>query len=52
MDLCQRVENEVEAGQLGEAVEEWLHGRMLASGLSVIETLREYWTPSKGAKVF
>lgn len=49
LDLCQRVEDELEAGQLGDAVEEWLHGRMLASGLSVIETLREHWTPSKGA---
>ncbi|MFJ9729699.1 hypothetical protein ACIRP3_44010 [Streptomyces sp. NPDC101209] len=49
LDLCRRVEDELEAGQLGEAIEEWLHGRMLASGLSVIETLREHGTPSKAA---
>lgn len=49
LDLCHRVEGELDAGQLGEAVEEWLHGRMLLSGLSVIETLRERWAPSKGA---
>ncbi|MFE9883346.1 hypothetical protein [Streptomyces sp. NPDC005784] len=50
LDLCQRVEGELEAGQLGTAVEEWLHGRQLMSGLSVIATLREpRWTPSRSA---
>ncbi|MFG2785717.1 hypothetical protein ACGFY7_48860 [Streptomyces prunicolor] len=50
LDLCQRVEDELRAGQLGAAVEEWLHGRQLMSGLSVIATLREpRWTPSRGA---
>ncbi|MGW2748075.1 hypothetical protein [Streptomyces sp. NPDC001450] len=49
LDLCRRVEGELEARQLGEAAEEWLHGRMLPCGLSVIETLRERRAPSKGA---
>ncbi|MEV7862984.1 hypothetical protein AB0O86_30300 [Streptomyces hirsutus] len=50
LDLCERVEGELDAGQLGEAVEEWLHGRQLLSGLSVIETLRDRrWSPLKGA---
>ncbi|MGW0345932.1 hypothetical protein ACWDX8_04875 [Streptomyces anthocyanicus] len=50
LDLCQRVERELDAGQLGEAVEEWLHGRLLPSGVSVTETLRaRRWPPSKGA---
>ncbi|MGW4490497.1 hypothetical protein [Streptomyces sp. NPDC004376] len=50
LDLCLRVETELDAGQLGTAVEEWLHGRQLLSGLSVIATLREpRWTPSRGA---
>ncbi|MET7783861.1 hypothetical protein ABZU94_32260 [Streptomyces mirabilis] len=50
LNLCQRVEDELEAGQLGAAVEEWVHGRQLMSGLSVIATLREpRWTPSRGA---
>ncbi|MEU6885655.1 hypothetical protein ABZ918_10660 [Streptomyces viridosporus] len=50
LDLCQRVEGELDAGQVGEAVEEWLHGRLLPSGVFVTETLRDRrWTPSKGA---
>ncbi|MEU8812575.1 hypothetical protein ACN6K5_001571 [Streptomyces violaceoruber] len=50
LDLCQRAERELDAGQLGEAVEEWLHGRLLPSGVSVTETLRDRrWAPSKGA---
>ncbi|MGQ4465309.1 hypothetical protein ACN6LC_004710 [Streptomyces violaceoruber] len=50
LDLCQRVERELDAGQLGEAVEEWLHGRLLPAGVSVTETLRDRrWAPSKGA---
>ncbi|MFJ3419604.1 hypothetical protein ACIPN8_25020 [Streptomyces sp. NPDC086082] len=50
LDLCDRVEGELNAGRLGEAVTQWMHGRQLLSGLSVIETLRERrWSPSKGA---
>ncbi|MGW9022703.1 hypothetical protein ACWGQ5_00395 [Streptomyces sp. NPDC055722] len=50
LNLCQRVEGELDAGQIGEAVTEWLHGRQLLSGLDVIETLRRRrWPPSKGA---
>ncbi|WP_405956905.1 hypothetical protein [Streptomyces phaeochromogenes] len=42
--------DELEAGQVGEAVMEWLHGRQLLFGLSVIETLRDRrYPPSKGA---
>ncbi|MFI0233381.1 hypothetical protein ACH4O4_27875, partial [Streptomyces sp. NPDC017086] len=50
LDLCERVENELDAGHLAEATLEWLWGRQLMSGLSVIETLRDRrWSPSKGA---
>ncbi|MFE2263590.1 hypothetical protein [Streptomyces griseosporeus] len=50
LDLCERVESELDAGQLAEAALEWLCGRHLMSGLSVIETLRDRrWSPSKGA---
>ncbi|MEV4741620.1 hypothetical protein [Streptomyces sp. NPDC049555] len=50
LDLCERVEAELNAGELGEAVTEWLHGRLLLSGLSVLEVLRDRrWSPSKGA---
>jgi hypothetical protein len=41
LGLCGRVEAELDAGQPGEAVSEWLNGRGLPSGLSVLETLRE-----------
>ncbi|MFE5923187.1 hypothetical protein [Streptomyces sp. NPDC056468] len=49
LDLCQRVEDELDAGQLGEAVTEWLRGRLFLSGLSVIATLSERWTLSRNA---
>ncbi|AVH54691.1 MULTISPECIES: hypothetical protein [Streptomyces] len=50
VDLCERVEGELDGGQIGEAVTEWLKGRQLLSGLSVLETLRErHWSPSSGA---
>ncbi|MFD1831677.1 hypothetical protein ACFSJS_18760 [Streptomyces desertarenae] len=49
LDLCERVESELDAGQLGEAVEEWLRGRQTMSGLAVLEALRDRcWSPSKG----
>ncbi|MFF2123846.1 hypothetical protein ACFVW1_00300 [Streptomyces olivochromogenes] len=51
LDLCERVEGELNAGQFGEAVTEWLHGRQLMSGLFVLETLCErHWSPSSGAR--
>lgn len=47
LSLCERVESELEAGQPGEAVAQWLNGRGLPSGVSVLETLRERrWSPS------
>ncbi|MER5217216.1 hypothetical protein ABT063_43510 [Streptomyces sp. NPDC002838] len=50
LGLCERVEAELDAGQPGEAVTEWLHGRGLPSGVSVLETLRDRrWSPSSGA---
>ncbi|NUK23684.1 hypothetical protein [Streptomyces lunaelactis] len=50
LDLCERVEAELDAGQPGEAVTEWLHGRGWPSGVSVLETLRErHWSPSSRA---
>ncbi|WP_086796907.1 hypothetical protein [Streptomyces caniscabiei] len=50
LNLCERVEAELNAGQPGEAVTEWLHGRGLPSGVSVLETLRDRrWSPSSGA---
>ncbi|MEU7086902.1 hypothetical protein [Streptomyces achromogenes] len=50
LDLCERVENELDAEHLAEATLEWLCGRQLMSGLSVIETLRDRrWSPTKGA---
>ncbi|WP_406369708.1 hypothetical protein OG788_07835 [Streptomyces sp. NBC_00647] len=50
LDLCERVEAELDAGQPAEAVTMWLTGRGLPSGVSVLETLRERrWTPSGAA---
>ncbi|WP_416974624.1 hypothetical protein [Streptomyces sp. 4F14] len=50
LDLCRRVEEELEAGQIGTAVEEWVQGRQLLSGLSVVTALREAnGTPSRSA---
>ncbi|MGI3224537.1 hypothetical protein ACRJ4B_11885 [Streptomyces sp. GTA36] len=45
LDLCHRVEDELDAGQASEAVMEWLRARQLLSGLSVIETLRDRRCP-------
>ncbi|MFJ8143222.1 hypothetical protein [Streptomyces sp. NPDC096013] len=50
LDLCERVEAELDDGQLGEAVTLWLIGRGMPSGISVLETLRERrWSPSSAA---
>ncbi|MGW0827129.1 hypothetical protein [Streptomyces sp. NPDC002845] len=50
LDLCDRVEGELEAGQPGAAVDEWTCGRLLLSGVSVLEALRDRrWSPAKGA---
>jgi hypothetical protein len=50
LGLCERVEAELDAGEPGEAVTEWLHGRGLPFGVSVLETLRDRrWSPSSGA---
>ncbi|MGW2827097.1 hypothetical protein ACWC24_39905 [Streptomyces sp. NPDC001443] len=50
LDLCERVEAELDAGLPGEAVTEWLKGRTLPSGVSVLETLRERrWSPTSSA---
>lgn len=49
LDLCRRVEDELDAGQHGEAVTEWMLCRLLPAGLSVITALRERWAPAKNA---
>ncbi|MQS06009.1 hypothetical protein [Streptomyces alkaliphilus] len=50
LNLCERIETELEAGRPGEAFEEWLRGRQTMSGLAVLEALRDRrWSPSKGA---
>ena len=50
LDLCERVESELDAGRPGEAVQEWVCGRQMMSGLAVLETLRDRrWSPSKAA---
>ncbi|MFG3172298.1 hypothetical protein [Streptomyces sp. NPDC048200] len=50
LDLCERVEAELDDGQLGDAVTLWLLGRGMPSGISVLETLRERrWSPSSAA---
>jgi hypothetical protein len=41
LDLCDRVEAELDDGQPGEAVTLWLTGRGTPFGMSVLETLRE-----------
>ncbi|MEU8789756.1 hypothetical protein [Streptomyces sp. NPDC048643] len=50
LDLCKRVEAELDDGQLGDAATLWLFGRGMPSGISVLETLRERrWSPSGAA---
>lgn len=50
LDLCDRVEAELDEEQSGEAVTLWLTARGLPSGISVLETLRERrWPPSSAA---
>ncbi|MEV7618022.1 hypothetical protein [Streptomyces sp. NPDC089799] len=41
LDLCGRVEEEIAAGQLGEAAVEWMNGRYAMAGLAVLSTLKE-----------
>ncbi|MET8134113.1 hypothetical protein ABZV24_19515 [Streptomyces sp. NPDC005251] len=41
LSFCERVEAELDAGQAGEAVMEWLISRGLPSGLSLLESLRD-----------
>ncbi|MFC8176694.1 hypothetical protein [Streptomyces sp. NPDC057325] len=41
LDLCDRVEEELAAGHLGEAALEWMNGRYAMAGLAVISTLKE-----------
>ncbi|MEV6012004.1 hypothetical protein AB0M29_35010 [Streptomyces sp. NPDC051976] len=45
LDLCRRVEAELDANDLGEAVTQWLRGRLLLSGLSVIDAVRDPVSP-------
>ncbi|GAA1545906.1 hypothetical protein GCM10009730_63740 [Streptomyces albidochromogenes] len=50
LHLCTRVENELDAGQPGDAVEEWLRSRYLAAGMAVLGTLRDCrWPPATRA---
>jgi hypothetical protein len=41
LDLCQRVEAELDADRLGEATTQWVLGRQLLSGISVIDAVRD-----------
>ncbi|MFJ4880829.1 hypothetical protein ACIP93_37255 [Streptomyces sp. NPDC088745] len=41
LDLCGRAEDELAAGQLGEAAVEWMNGRYAMAGLAVLSTLKE-----------
>ncbi|MFD9078164.1 hypothetical protein [Streptomyces erythrochromogenes] len=41
LDLCDRVEEELAAGHLGEAALEWMNGRYAMAGLAVLSTLKE-----------
>lgn len=50
LDLCVRVESELEAGQRGEAVVEWQTRRSLGAGLALLSTLRDRrWPPAQRA---
>jgi hypothetical protein len=50
LDLCVRVEKELEAGQRAEAVAEWQISRYLGAGLAVLSTLRDRrWPPAQRA---
>ncbi|WP_051779490.1 hypothetical protein [Streptomyces sp. NRRL S-241] len=50
LDLCGRVEEELAAGQLGEAAVEWMNGRYAMAGLAVLSTLKERdWPPTEHA---
>ncbi|MER7050606.1 hypothetical protein [Streptomyces jumonjinensis] len=50
LDLCARTEAELDAGEPGSAVTEWLTGRTQMSGLMVLNTLRDHaWSPSDRA---
>ncbi|MEW1699359.1 MULTISPECIES: hypothetical protein [unclassified Streptomyces] len=50
LDLCGRVEEELAAGQLGEAAVEWMNGRYAMAGLAVLSTLKERdWPPTQHA---
>ncbi|WP_206307373.1 hypothetical protein [Streptomyces sp. ICN441] len=50
LDLCMRVESELEAGQRGEAVAEWQTSRYLGAGLAMLSTLRDRrWPPAQRA---
>lgn len=50
LDLCVRVESELDAGQRGEAAGEWQISRYLGAGLAILSTLRDRrWPPSQRA---
>ncbi|MFJ9805401.1 hypothetical protein [Streptomyces wuyuanensis] len=50
LDLCVRVESELEARQRGEAVAEWQSSRYLGAGLALLSTLRDRrWPPAQRA---
>ncbi|NUK50121.1 hypothetical protein HRW14_07380 [Streptomyces lunaelactis] len=50
LDLCVRVESELDAGQRGEAVAEWQISRYLGAGMAILSTLRDRrWPPAQRA---
>ncbi|WP_329619082.1 hypothetical protein OG357_00025 [Streptomyces sp. NBC_01255] len=50
LDLCTRAEDELAAGQLGEAAREWQNCRYAMAGLALLSTLKERdWPPAQHA---
>ncbi|MEV3871630.1 hypothetical protein [Streptomyces sp. NPDC049906] len=50
LNLCSRIEAELEAGELGDAAFEWLMSRTLVSGMVLIAEVGDrYWSPADRA---
>ncbi|MFM9700032.1 hypothetical protein [Streptomyces europaeiscabiei] len=50
LDLCERVEADLDTAAIGDAVSEWVHIRWFPSGLHLLEALRDRrWSPADHA---
>ncbi|TKA03065.1 hypothetical protein [Actinacidiphila oryziradicis] len=50
LGLCERLEAELDAGQLGDAFSEWTSGRWMLAGIYVMDVLRDRrWSPADHA---